>query len=166
MTEKQRLIIDYLTDHNGQGYYLDIRGSMSLQFDDEDDFDKTLYQLSALNLIYENDSDTLYKLTYPNLKVKYAIPHVTLFYTDKNEPGLRIEDYELFDTFDDILTEQFDIDDYYITTEKKENLEIVTMHFPDNTDKNKLSKAVQSIDKKKVERIYNINNPNDTKTYR
>lgn len=119
MTDKQRLIINYLADHNGQGYYFDIRESMSLQFDDEDDFDKTLYQLSDLDLIYENDNDTLYKLTFPNLKVKYTIPHVTLFYTDKDEPRLRIEDYELFDTFDDILTEQFDIDDYYIR-EKRE----------------------------------------------
>ena len=40
MTDKQRLIIDYLTDHNGQGFYFDIRDSMALQFDDEDDFDK------------------------------------------------------------------------------------------------------------------------------
>jgi hypothetical protein len=166
MTDKQRLIIDYLTDHNGQGFYFDIRDSMALQFDDEDDFDKTLYQLSDLDLIYENDNDTLYKLTFPDLKVGYAIPHVTLFYTDKYEPRLRIEDYELFDTFDDILTEQFDIKDYYITQEKKGNLDIVTIHFPDNTDKDKLYKAVQSVDKKEVDRIYKINNPNDTKTYR
>jgi len=166
MTEKQRLIIDYLTDHNGQGYYFDIRDSMALQFDDEDDFDKTLYQLSDLDLIYENDNDTLYKLTSPDLKVMYAIPHVTLFYTEKDEPRLRIEDYELFDTFDDILTEQFDIGDYYITQEKRESLDIVTIHFPYNTDKDKLNKAVQSIDKKEVDRIYKINKPNDTKTYR
>jgi hypothetical protein len=166
MTDKQRLIIDYLTDHNGQGFYFDIRDSMSLQFNDEEDFDKTLYQLSDLNIIYENDNDTLYKLTFPDLKVKFAIPHVTLFYTDKDEPRLRIEDYELFDTYDDILTEQFDIEDYYITTENMGCLEIVTLHFPDTTDKDKLSKAVQSIDKKEVERIYKINNPNDKKTYR
>jgi hypothetical protein len=166
MTDKQRQIINYLTDHNGQGFYFDIRESMALQFDDEDDFDKTLYQLSNFELIYENDNDTLYKLTFPDLKVVYAIPHVTLFYTDKDEPRLRIEDYELFDTFDDILTEQFGFDDYYITQENKESLQIVTIHFPDNTDKDKLNKAVQSIDKNEVERIYKINNPNDTKTYR
>lgn len=166
MTDKQRLIIDYLTDHNGQRFYFDIRDSMALQFKDEDDFDKTLYQLSDLGLIYENDNDSLYKLTFPELRVKYAIPHVTLFYNEKDQPRLRIEDYELFDTYDDILTEQFDIDDYYITKEKKGNLEIVTIHFSDNTDKDKLIKAVQSIDKEEVERIYKINNPNDTKTYR
>lgn len=166
MTDKQRLIIDYLTDHNGQGFYIDIRDSMSLQFDDEEDFDKTLFQLSDLDLIFENNNDTLYKLKFPARKVKYAIPHVTLFYTDKDEPRLRIEDYELFDTFDDILIEKFDLDDYYISTENRGNLEIVTIHFSDNTDKDKLSKAVQSIDKKEVERIYKINNPNDTKIYR
>jgi hypothetical protein len=166
MTDKQKLIIDYLTDHNSEGYYDEIRGSMSLRFDDEQDFDKTLYQLADLNLIYENDKDFLYKLTFPELKIKYAIPHVTLFYTNKDEPRLRIEDYELFDTFDDILQEQYDILDYYIVTEKRGNLEIVTIHFSDTTDKEKLNKAVQSIDEKEVERIYKINNPNDTKTYR
>ncbi len=166
MTDKQKLIIDYLTKHDGKGYYVDILSSMSLKFDDKQDFDITIYQLADLNLIYENDKDFLYKLTFPDLIVKFAIPHVTLFYTDKDEPRLRIEDYELFDTYDDILTEQFDIDDFYITTEEKENLEIVTIHFPHNTDKDKLNKAVQSIDKKEVERIFKINNPNDTKTYR
>ena len=165
MTDKQRLIVDYITDNNGQGFYCDIRDSISLQFDHEEDFDKTLYQLSDLDLIYEND-DKLYKLTFPTLKVKYAIPHVTLFYTNKNEPLLRIEDYELFDTIDDILTEQFDIDDYYIATENKGNLKIITIHFSENTDKNKLNNAVQSIDKKEAERIYKMNNPNNKKTYR
>lgn len=159
MTDKQKLIIDYLTNHKGQGFYFDIRDSMALQFDDEDDFDKTLFQLSDLGLIYENDNDTLYKLSFPELNVKYAIPHVTLFYTDKGEAKLRIEDYELFDTYDDILIEQFDIDDFYITTENKGRLEIVTIHFPENTDKEKLNKAVRSIDKNEVERIYKINNP-------
>lgn len=56
-----------------EGYYDEIRGSMSLQFDDEQDFDKTLYQLVDLNLIYENDKDFLYKLTFPNLKIKYVV---------------------------------------------------------------------------------------------
>lgn len=166
MTDKKRLLIDHLTDHNGQGFYIDIRDSMALQFDDEDDFDITLYQFLDLDLIYENDNDTIYKLTFPDLKIEYTIPHVTLFYTDKNEPRLRIEDYELFDTFDDILIEQFDIDDYYIRTEKKGNLEIVTIHFPENIDKDKLTKAVQGIDKEEVERIYRMNNPTYTKTYR
>lgn len=166
MTDKQKIIIDYLTDHDGEGYYDEIRGSMSLQFDDEQDFDKTLYQLADLNLIYENDKDFLYKLTFPDLKIKYAIPHVTLFYTDKDEPRLRIEDYELFDTFDDILTEQFNIDDYSHSTERIGSLEIVTVYFPVHTDKDNLNKAVQSIDKNEVDRIYKINNPNDTKTYR
>lgn len=164
MTEKQKLIIDYLYSNNGQGFYLDIRESMTLLFGNEEEIDNTLYQLSDLNLIYEND--TLYKLTFPDLRLKYAIPHVTLFYTDKDEPRLRIEDYELFDTYSDILTEQFEIDDFYIKTETQGNLEIVTIYFPENTDKDKLIMAVQSIDQKEIERIYKINNPGDTKSYR
>lgn len=149
--------MDYLTDHNGQGSYPDIRDRVLLESDDKEDLNTILDQLCNLGLIYENSA--LYKLTYPNLKVKYAIPHVTLFYTLKDEPLLRIEDDELFDTFDDILTEQFDIEDYYITKDNRENLAIVTIHFPYDTDKNKLDQAVRSIDQKEVERIYKINNP-------
>ena len=166
MTDKQRLIIDYLSSHNGKGYYFDIRDSMAMQFDDEDDFDKTLSQLSDQGLLYENDCDTLYKLTFPDLEIKYAIPHVTLFYTDKGEARLRLEDYELFDTFDYLLTEHFNLDYDYITNENKGPLGIVTMYFPKSTDKIELEKAVRSIDQKEVERIYRINNPGDTKTYR
>ena len=80
MTDKQKLILDYLKNHNGEGYYDDIRDSVSLEFDSEDDFDRTLYQLTHLGLIYENEyGDRLYKLTFPELNIKYAIPHVTLF---------------------------------------------------------------------------------------
>lgn len=154
MTDKQKLIIDYLTDHNCEGYYVEIRDSISKQFDDEQDFDKTLDQLTDLNLIYENDKDFLYKLTFPDLKIIYAIPHVTLFYTDKDEPLLRIEDYELFDTFDDILTEQFSINDYSHSIEEVGNLKIITIYFSQHTDKDNLNKAIKSIDKKEVERIY------------
>lgn len=62
MTNKQKLIIKYLSAHNGQGYYIDIRQSIGMQFDSEDDFDKTLLQLSEENMIFENDGDTLYKI--------------------------------------------------------------------------------------------------------
>jgi hypothetical protein len=168
MTDKQTLIIDYLESHDGQGYFIKIRDNIdTMQFESSDDFWYTIYQLEDLNLIYENDKgDTLYKLTFPNLKVKYAIPHVTLFYSDKDEPLLRIEDNELYNTVDNILTDQYDINDYYYTTERTENLDIYTIHFPNKTDKDKLNKAIRSIDKGEVERIYKINNPNDTKTYR
>ncbi len=67
MTEKQQLITEYLTLHNGQGYYFDIRDSTAMRFDDEDDFDKTFNQLLDMGLIYENDNDTLYKLSFPDL---------------------------------------------------------------------------------------------------
>ncbi len=62
MTDKQNLILDYLKHHDRQGYYIDIRDAIGNHFDDEDDFDNTLYQLVALDLVYENDNDTLYKL--------------------------------------------------------------------------------------------------------
>lgn len=62
MEEKQKLIIDYLKEQNGIGYYIEIRDSMSLKFDDEEDFDKALYQLKKMGVIEEIDNSTLYKL--------------------------------------------------------------------------------------------------------
>jgi len=163
MTNKQKLIIDYLTDHNGQGYYYEIRDNIVMQFDNEDDFHKTLYQLADLYLIYKNGA--LYKLTFPELKVEYSIPHVTLFYTDKNVPQLRIEDTELFDTFDDILTERFNIVDYSHSTENIKDLKVYTIYFQDKISKEKLNEAVKSLDQEEVERIFKMNNPNEKKLY-
>lgn len=159
MTNRQKLILDYLFDHNGQDYYLNIREFVSSEFDNEEDFDSTLKQLKKLNLVFENDNgDTLYKLTYTDLKVDYAISHLTLFYTVTDELILRIEDCELFNTIDDILHDQFDIYGYSHTSEKKDNLEIYTIYFSDKTDREKINKAVRSIDEKEVEEIYSINN--------
>ena len=39
---------------------------MSLVFDDEEDFDKTLYQLEEIGLIEEVNKSTLYKLVINN----------------------------------------------------------------------------------------------------
>jgi hypothetical protein len=159
MTDKQKHILDYLFDHNGQDFYINIREFVGSNFDNEDDFDDTLKELENLNLVSENEKgNTYYKLTFTDLKVEYAIPHVTLFYTKTDEAILRIEDYELFDTFDDILTEQFDFDNYSHTTEQKGNLRICTIYFPENIDREKLNKAVRSIDEKEVEEIFRINN--------
>lgn len=136
MTDKQKHILDYLYNQNGQDYYTNIRESVAFYFDNEDDFDETLKQLEKLNLVFENEQgDTFYKLIFADLKVEYAIPHVTLFYTETDEAILKIENYELFDTFDDILTEQSDFDNYSHTTEEKGNLKICTIYFPKNIAK-------------------------------
>ena len=66
MTTKQSLIFEYLIQHKGEGYYIDIRDSVGIEFENEDDFDKTIQLLIDLNLITENDdSDTLYKIKSP-----------------------------------------------------------------------------------------------------
>ncbi len=160
MTDKQKHILDYLYDHKGQDYYINIRDFVAVNFDNENDFETTLHQLKKLNLVIENErADTFYKLIFPNFKVKHTIPHVTLFYTEIGIPILRIEDSELFDIFDDMLTEQFGIEDYSHTQEQMKNLEVYTFYFSDTIDKEKLNKAVQSIDQTKVEKIFRLNNP-------
>lgn len=160
MTDKKKHILDYLYSNNGEDYYVNIREACALDFDNEDDFDKILKELENLNLVYENENgDTYYKLTFADLKVEYAIPHVTLFYTNTEDLILRIEGYELFDTFDDILNEQFDFVNYSHKTEKLEDLKIYTIYFPKKIDKEKLNRAVRSIGETEVEEIFRINNP-------
>ena len=160
MTDKQKHILDYLYNHKGQAYYINIRDFVASNFDNEEDFDDTLKQLEKLNLVFDREKgDTFYKMTFADLKVDYAIPHVTLFYTNTDEAILRIEDYELFDTFDDILTEEFNFDNYSHTTEQVGDLTICTIYFPENIDKEKLNKAVRSVDEIEVEEIFRINNP-------
>lgn len=133
---------------------------MSLEFDNEEDFDATLYQLVELGLVHENKcGDTLYKLTFAEWKIRYAIPHVTLFWSEKDEPVLRIEDYELYDTFEDIINEEFDLEYDYLNREEKNGIDICTMYFNKTVDKEKLDKAVRSLDQEEVERIFRINNP-------
>src|SRR5438046_8350036 len=100
------------------------------------------------------------------MKTLYSIPHVTLWLTDEDILQLRIEDTELFDTFDDIFTEQFDIVDYGHSTENKHDLTIYTIHFPKTIDPNRLLDAIKSLNEKEVERIFRMNNPNNKKTYR
>ncbi|HSY61788.1 MAG TPA: hypothetical protein VK796_07920, partial [Cytophaga sp.] len=61
---KQKYILDYLKDNEGQDYYINIREFVGSNFDSEDDFYNTLKQLEKLNLIFENErGDTYYKLT-------------------------------------------------------------------------------------------------------
>jgi hypothetical protein len=63
MTDKERNIINLLTDHNGQAYYIDIRENVGHHFDNETDFDKTLKLLTLKNWIYETDfGSTLYQI--------------------------------------------------------------------------------------------------------
>lgn len=63
MNKKEALIVKFLLEHNLKQYYIDIRDELSLYFDNESDFDKTLYTLVIKNIIYENTpNDTLYVL--------------------------------------------------------------------------------------------------------
>lgn len=54
-----------MNDHNGKGFQLDIRDSISLLFDDEEDFERTISLISEVELMYENDKNKLYKLSLP-----------------------------------------------------------------------------------------------------
>ena len=72
---------------------------------------------------------------------------------------MRIEDYELYDTFEDIINEQFDLEYDYLNREEKNGIEVCTMYFHNNVDKEKLNEAVRSLEQEEVERIFRKNNP-------
>ncbi len=74
MTDKERNIINFLTDHNGQAYYLDIRENLGHHFDNETDFDKTLKLLTLKNWIYETDfGSTLYQINEQMTKTENLV---------------------------------------------------------------------------------------------
>ena len=63
MTDNERNIINFLTDQNGQAYYIDIRENVGHHFDNETDFEKTLKLLTLKNWIYETDfGSTFYQI--------------------------------------------------------------------------------------------------------
>lgn len=81
-------------------------------------------------------------------KTIYTTPLLTLFSTDKNELKLRTKGTENSDIIEDALIEQFDIEDFYHTTEEQEGRTVYTIHFGQTVETEKLIAAVKSIDNK------------------
>lgn len=74
MTDKERNIIKFLTDHIGQAYYLDIRENLAHHFDNETDFDQSLQLLTLKNWIYETDfGSTLYQINEQMTKTENLV---------------------------------------------------------------------------------------------
>lgn len=70
MNRKEALIVKFLLEHNLKQYYIDIRDALSLYFDNELDFDKTLVSLINQNIIYENElNDTLFVLNIKKVNI-------------------------------------------------------------------------------------------------
>ena len=78
MTDKERNIITFLIDHNGQGHYIDIRENVGHHFDNEVDFDNTLKILTLKNWIYETDfGSTLYQINEQMTKTENIVIELT-----------------------------------------------------------------------------------------
>lgn len=70
MNRKEALIVKFLLEHNLKQYYIDIRDALSLYFDNESDFDKTLVSLINQNIIYENElNETLFVLNIKKVNI-------------------------------------------------------------------------------------------------
>lgn len=92
------------------------------------------------------------------MKTLYEIAHVKLYLTDDNLLELHIDDTELFDTFDDILIEKYNIDNYDCVTELKDKKSNYKLCFQNDVDSEMVIKAVKSISESEVIRIYKLNN--------
>lgn len=75
-------------------------------------------------------------------KIIYTIPHAILFLTENNELKLQVDNFELFDLIEDILIEQFNIEDFYQTWEVKKGERVYTLHFKNTADKEKVVEAI------------------------
>jgi len=92
------------------------------------------------------------------LKTIFEIAHVKLCLTEDNLLELNIEDTELFDTFDDILIEKYNIENYYCVTEMKDEKTNYKLYFQNDVDTEMVIKAIKSISESEVIRIYKLNN--------
>lgn len=92
------------------------------------------------------------------MKTIFEIAHVKLCLTEDNLLELNIEDTELFDTFDDILIEKYNIENYYCVTEMKDEKTNYKLYFQNDVDTEMVIKAIKSISESEVIRIYKLNN--------
>jgi hypothetical protein len=92
------------------------------------------------------------------VKTIYEIAHIKLCLTNDNLLELHIEDTEVFDTFDDVLIEKFNIENYYCVTELKSKKPHYILCFQKDIDIEKVITAVKSISENEVIRIYKLNN--------
>jgi hypothetical protein len=86
------------------------------------------------------------------LRKKEFTTHIIL---EENQDGkllITVDDYELFDIIDDILTEQFDIDFLL------QNLEVEYVLHLENTNFDTVDDILSSLDECEIERIFRLNN--------
>ena len=69
MTPKEKLIIDFLKRNQSKGFYLDLYDSLVFDFDDDEDFNRTLDELVSKEWVSEKDTgEALYELNERKLK--------------------------------------------------------------------------------------------------
>ena len=84
----------------------------------------------------------------PRPKIEEKEGHVVLI----------VEDTEVFDFLEDILSEQHGLEYSYLESEKVNGVETYKLHFSKNISPTRIQTAVDSIDQNELQRIWDLNN--------
>lgn len=71
---------------------------------------------------------------------------------------LYVQDYEVFDTVDDILTEEHDLIYSFRTDVVIDGIETYLMYFPKSVTRAKIELAISKIDKAELRRLWELSN--------
>ena len=86
-----------------------------------------------------------------------TLPHIRVE-TDEDHVVVRVGDYELFDYVDDCLTEGWSLESAYLTESVENGQRVHSMHYPPSVRQEYVERAVSSLSRDEVERIWRLNN--------
>ncbi len=87
-------------------------------------------------------------MSQPNLKIEIIGGYVALI----------VEDTEVFDYVEDLLSEKHDLDYAYFGTSETNGVKTYTLHFPNTSDPTELQAAIDTMDRDELKRIWCLNN--------
>lgn len=93
-----------------------------------------------------------------SIKELMNIPHIKIIENSESVVEVSVEDVELFDFIEDYLIEECNLEYEYLKVTDNEGLIIHTMSFPKTIKKETIDVAINKLDQKEIEKIFNINN--------
>lgn len=88
------------------------------------------------------------------------LPHIKIGSWKSDQVVLEIEDTEVFDYIEDYLTEKCDIRYQFMEESTGGDQNIYKLYFPKSFSREDIESELFKLEPQKIERIYNINNPN------
>lgn len=84
------------------------------------------------------------------------IPHVKIIENNEKVVEVSVETVELFDFIEDYLIEECNLEYEYLEIKDNNGLSIHTMYFPKKIKKETIDTAIDKLDPKEIEEIFNI----------